>query len=289
MDADEEKHRHVDIATLSIPAAVAASGFGPGEISDFVLEAPAHVIDQLLECDDSQANQTHNAAAPCIEGIVDLTVATHLVPGITEEEFVNLLHDDEHASTSIPGYHDDDEEKGRLLGDSTNSGDSDNATAFVSVAADAFVQTFQDVGDDKAVTLNSFSSSIQTAGGIHEAFLLNIPAHRVESDTKQQYGGTTHEAIDEKFVLALPELAGTTSFRTSAATHTIREGALAPLPTDVRRVELQASTIIVPSARGEASREVHLDLVVDRKVPLIGWIRNTCLWFVCSLVYWSCS
>lgn len=277
MDADKDKHHHVDIATLSIPAAMAASGFGPGDVSDFVLEAPARVIDQLLECDDNQANETHNATAPCIEGIVDLTVATHLVPGITEEEFVNLLHDDEHASTSIPGYHDEDEEKGRLLGDSTNSGDSDNATAFVSVAADAFVHTFQDVGDDivhKGVTQSSFSSSIKTAGGIHEAFLLTIPAHKAAGDTKEQYGGTSHEEIDEKFILALPEVAGTTSFRTSTATatQTIHEGALAPLPTDVTRVELQVSTIIVPSARGEASREVHLDLVVDRKVPLIGYV-----------------
>lgn len=273
MEEEKDKHRHVDIATLSIPAAVAASGFGPGDVSDFVLEAPARVIDQLLECDESQSNQTHGTVSPCIEGIVDLTVATHLVPGITEEEFVNLLHDEEHASTSIPGYHDEDEEKGRLLGDSTNSGDSDNATVFVSVAADAFVQSFQDVGDD-IKPQNSFSSSIRTAGGggIHEAFLLNFPAHRAASDTKQQYGGTTHEDIDEKFVLALPEVAGTTSFRTSAATHTIRESAFAPLPTDVRRVELQASTIIVPSARGEASKEVHLDLVVDRKVPLIGYV-----------------
>mmetsp|Transcript_17505 Transcript_17505/g.27448 ORF Transcript_17505/g.27448 Transcript_17505/m.27448 type:complete len:652 (+) Transcript_17505:40-1995(+) len=280
MDVDKDKHRHdVDIATLSIPAAAAASGFGPGDVSDFVLEAPARVIDQLLECDDSQANQmhNHNAAAPCIEGILDLTVATHLVAGITEEEFVNLLHDDENTSTSVSGHHDHDEERGRLLADSTNSGDSDNATAFVSVAADAFVQTLQDVSEDiehKAVTQSSFSSSIQTAGGVHEAFLLNIPAHkqhRAASDNKQYYGRTTHEGADEKFVLALPEVAGTTSFRTSA-TNTIHEGALAQLPTDVTRVELQVSTIIVPSTHGEASREVHLDLVVDRKVPLVGYI-----------------
>ena len=284
MDVDKEKHRHVDIATLSIPANVAAAGFELGDGTDFVLEASARVIDQLLECDDSQNNnQTHHVAAPCIEGVLDLTVATHLVSGITEEEFVNLLHADDNASTSIPGYHDQDEERGRLLGDSTNSGDTDNATAFVSVAADAFVQTFQDIGDNdnmhKAVTQSSFCSSIQTAvgthAGMHEAFLLNIPAHRAASDNKQHYGGTTKEETDEKFVLALPEVAGTTSFRTSAATNTIvPEGALAPLPTDVTHVELQVSTMIVPSTRGgtEASREVHLDLVVDRKVPMVGYV-----------------
>ncbi len=130
MDVDnKEKHRHVDIATLSIPATVAATGVELGDGTDFVIEAPARVIDQLLECDGSQ-NQT---TAPCIEGVLDLTVATHLVPGITEEEFVNLLHADGNASTSVPGHHhDQDEEKGRLLeDDSNNSGETDNATAFV--------------------------------------------------------------------------------------------------------------------------------------------------------------
>eukprot|EP00986_Skeletonema_menzelii_P021373 scaffold34322_cov160-Skeletonema_menzelii.AAC.3 len=276
MDVDKDKHRHVDIATLSIPAAVAATGFEVGDGTDFVLEAPTRVIDQLLEYNDSPNNQTHISAAPCIEGVLDLTAATRLLPGISEGELVKFLHEDDVASTSIPGHHDQDEEKGHLLGDSTNSGDTDNATAFVSVAADAFVHTHQDVGDDtrhKAVTQSSFCSSIQTAGGMHEAFLLNIPEHRAGSVNKQQYGGTNKGDTDGKFVLALPEVAGTTSFRTSAATHTIvNEGAFAPLPTDVAHVELQVSTIIVPNAHGESLREVHLDLVVDRKVPLVGYV-----------------
>jgi drug/metabolite transporter (DMT)-like permease len=274
MDVDnKEKHRHVDIATLSIPATVAATGVELGDGTDFVIEAPARVIDQLLECDGSQ-NQT---TAPCIEGVLDLTVATHLVPGITEEEFVNLLHADGNASTSVPGHHhDQDEEKGRLLeDDSNNSGETDNATAFVSVAADPFVQTFQDIGDSvrKSLTQSSFSTSIQTAG-VHEAFLLIIPAHRASGN--KHYGGAKEvDTDDDKFVLALPEVVGrTTSFRTSAGTNIITEGALAPLPTDVTHVELQVSTIIIPSTRdgAEASREVHLDLVVDRQVPLVGYV-----------------
>ncbi len=286
MDVDKEdnKHQHVEIATLSIPAAVAAAGFELGDGTDFVLEAPSSVIHQLLEGEnDSQNNnQTHNSAAPCIEGVLDLTAATRLVPGISEDEFVNFLHEDEIASPSIPGHHDQDEEKGHLLGDSSNSGansgDTDNATAFVSVAADAFVHTHQDVCDEtrhKAVTQSSLCSSIQTEGGVHEAFLLNIPTHRAANNINKQqhYGGTNQGDTDEKFVLALPEVAGTTSFRTSVATHSIvNEGAFAPLPTDVAHVELQVSTIIVPNAHGESSREVHLDLVVDRKVPLIGYV-----------------
>ena len=274
MDVDTEKHRHVDIVTLSIPAAVAATGFEFGDGTDFVIEASARVIDQLLECDGSQNNnQTHNGTtAPCIEGVLDLTVATHLVPGITEEEFVNLLQDKN--ASAVP--HDQDEEKGRLLGESTNSSDTDNATAFVSVAADPFAQTFQDIGDSvpkSSVTQSSFCSSIQTAG-MHEAFLLNIPAHRA-IDNKQHYGGTKEVDNDEEFLLALPDVVGTASFRSSAVGRSITEGALAPLPTDVTHVELRASTIIIPSKKRkgtEASREIHLDLVVDRKVPMVGYV-----------------
>ncbi|KAL7446174.1 hypothetical protein ACHAXM_010040 [Skeletonema potamos] len=267
MDVEKEK-KHVDIATLSIPATAAATGFEFGDGTDFVIEAPIRVIDKLVECDGAQNLRT----ASCIEGVFDLTLATHLVPGITEEEFVTLLHADENASTSVPGH---DEEKGRLLGDSTKIGDTDNATAFVSVAADPFVQTFQDIGDSvrKSVTQSSFCASIQTTG-VHEAFLLNIPAHR-KSDKKHHYGGIKEIDDDEKFVLALPEVVGrSTSSRTSAITKTITEGAFAPLPTDVTHVELQVSTIVIPSTRegAEASREVHLDLVVDREVPLVGYV-----------------
>ena len=71
---------------------MAAAGFELGDGTDFVLEAPSRVI-QLLEGEDDDSqnnNQTHNSAAPCIEGVFDLTAATRLVPGISEDEFVNF-------------------------------------------------------------------------------------------------------------------------------------------------------------------------------------------------------
>ena len=83
MDVDKDKHRHdVDIATLSIPATAAATGFEFGDGTDFVIEAPIRVIDKLVECDGAQNLRT----ASCIEGVFDLTLATHLVPGITVRE-----------------------------------------------------------------------------------------------------------------------------------------------------------------------------------------------------------
>lgn len=163
--SDEEKHRHVDIATLVIPSgSVAETGIEVGDGTDFVLEAPTRVIDQLVECaSESDRQQQPNIAdvAPCVESVFDLTVASHLIPDITEEQFVHLLHhaDDKEISSSSSPHAQLDEEKARLLQTESIHGDE---IAFVSIAADPFVQTFQELHSveklDKTVD-GSFSAS----------------------------------------------------------------------------------------------------------------------------------
>ena len=81
-----------------------------GDGTQFVLEASPGVIEQLAEGDVQ-----HQAEEPCIEGDVDLTIASHLVTGITEDEFVGLLHDEapHHVHQTLDAATDGkDEEKG---------------------------------------------------------------------------------------------------------------------------------------------------------------------------------
>lgn len=301
--SDEEKHRHVDIATLVIPSDVAETGIEVGDGTDFVLEAPTRVIDQLVECAaesdrQQQPNIADADAAPCVEGVFDLTVASHLVAGVTEEQFVHLLHhaDDKEISSSPHANVSDnylDEEKTRLLQtESIHSGE----IAFVSIAADPFVQTFQELHAVEELNKTvggsgSFSASIRDShhrkGDLHEAFLLNIPTHHHRITDNSKYHGaikTKEEEADDndnKYVLALPEVVGvggssllSSSTNNISTASRITEGRFAPLPTDVTHVELQVSTVIIPSKdRGtEELREIHLDLVVDRKVPLVGYV-----------------
>lgn len=298
--SDEEKHRHVDIATLVIPSDVAETGIEVGDGTDFVLEAPTRVIDQLVECaaeSDRQQQPNIADAHPCVEGVFDLTVASHLIPDITEEQFVHLLHhaDDKEKISSSP-HAQQVEEKARLLQtESIHSGE----IAFVSIAADPFVQTFQELHSVEELNKTvgdsgSFSASIRDSrhrkGDLHEAFLLNIPTHhhRITDNSKSHGAINTKEEKtddrtdnDNKYVLALPEVVGvggssllSSSTNNISTASRITEGRFAPLPTDVTHVELQVSTVIIPSKdRGtEELREIHLDLVVDRKVPLVGYV-----------------
>ena len=87
-----------------MPTVASESGVQSGDGTSFILEASSHVIDQLVENEYQQQQQyTHHqnhdhsrphVKTPCIEGVVDLEMVSHLVTGITEEEFVDLLHQD---------------------------------------------------------------------------------------------------------------------------------------------------------------------------------------------------
>ncbi|KAL7470761.1 hypothetical protein ACHAXS_011039 [Conticribra weissflogii] len=89
------KNHHVEIATLCMPTVAAESGIQSGDGTNFILEASAAVIDQLVESDQTAYSYSHGTSPPkatCIEGVVDLERVSSLVTGVSGEEFVDLLH-----------------------------------------------------------------------------------------------------------------------------------------------------------------------------------------------------
>ncbi|KAL7543009.1 hypothetical protein ACHAXR_012308, partial [Thalassiosira sp. AJA248-18] len=169
-------------ATLSLPAAAAGTGVISGDGTNFVLEAPTHIIEQLIESESQQQQQQQQQQKqPCIEGVVNLEVASHLVKGISEEEFIGMLHHDvphaprhhrqntpiipmepvDEVSASPATAQRNDEEKGLQWRQSANvkefqSGEdhpllsssyisADKTTACMSLSADPFVHTLAQV------------------------------------------------------------------------------------------------------------------------------------------------
>jgi len=89
------KNNHVEIATLCMPTVAAESGIQSGDGTNFILEASAAVIDQLVESEQTSHGYCQGTSPPkatCIEGVVDLEMVSHLITGVSDEEFVDLLH-----------------------------------------------------------------------------------------------------------------------------------------------------------------------------------------------------
>ncbi len=148
----------------------------------------------------------------------------------------------------------------------------------------------------------------------NEAFLLSVPT-KGKDDTKDTNSsdynsgdGEVEKSCENVFVLALPETPLTSAddgmslasntFRSSIASAATAimsaaadeispffENAFAPLPSDVRNIELRVSTATAYFDNSRASgvnakdledmsemQAVHLDVVVDRRVPMIGYV-----------------
>ncbi|KAL9181636.1 hypothetical protein ACHAXT_010441 [Thalassiosira profunda] len=321
--ADVHRHHDVEIATLSLPAAASDGGVVLGDGTQFVLEASPGVIEQLAEGDIQQQTEV-----PCIEGVVDLTIASHLVAGITEDEFVGLLHDDApHHVHQTPTR---DEEKAvelrqsgedqPLLHGATTAG-ADDDTAKCTLSADPFVQTLSEVHhareDKEAIVIGATDalSSSHDRSFLHpnkeqpgdtgettisrEAFLLSVPNNAKQPDSLGE--GPSNGVSAEtggKFVLALPEMhqeqpaqSAEMAKKEGAVDYFIRDSiptaaetvvdlvdhAFDPLPTDVQHVDLRVSITEVPVPNKDGGgfhneEAVHLDVVVDRKVPILGYV-----------------
>ena len=297
------------------------------------MEGQSRVIDQFAESNNGQHQLQKQ---PCIEGVVDLEVVSHLVSGITDDEFVGLLHHDVHDPNAR--HLDYNEEKSLeglpLLQKPLNNPALGRHTKCISLPADAFIHTLVEVhqqnniegddGDDftrvstiggsgvvDVASRHSFRPSSLLPSYIHgghhnidtgatvsrEAFLLSVPKQSEESVVSgSHYGKNTMQSTDgEMFVLALPETNKANedesdthtkltkasdvfgSFRSSNVADAIAneiEHVFDPLPTDVQSVDLRVSIIPLSSTteKGVQQEEVHLDAVIDRKVPLIGYI-----------------
>ena len=276
------------------------------------------MIDHLV--DNDQLSELQNATYrsseishsktmnPHIEGVVDIEMISHLVTGVTESEFVDLLQPDlahaEHG-TGVKDEPSQNDEESQLLRQSTNED-----TYCIAVPSDPFLNVTAEFHEEVSVEYAGLSSINETkvssnhspypmgaenANGNNistkkEAYLLSIPTTEGGDRDCNAFsidGDTSVKAEDSVFLLAVPEMTATSgSIRSSAITHNTLytsvddlqnriEHPFTPLPTDVQHLELRVSTAITTdgSALHHPEEEgLHLDLVVDRKVPAIGYI-----------------
>jgi len=249
---------------LSIPAVAAEVGIEEGDGTNFILGAQSSTIHNITQHDQHQ---------PCIEGVVDLELVSHLVTGVTNSEFVDLLqHDVQHPQH----LEEKSEEDQHLLQNSNLPTSSD--TAYLSLSADPFVHTLVEVhnhnekepgdvdGSGYSVQKSFVSRPRSDTEVSREAFLLSVP--KADDDENKHYSSTDNDT----YVLAVPETKGVAGFL-QASTANNDEDAINtrhvfdPLPTDITNLDLRVSII------SEGLQEVvHLDVVVDRQVPFIGYV-----------------
>lgn len=261
-----------------------------------------HLVDNDLAAQDTTygslevSNSRTMTSNPHIEGVVNLDIVSHLVPGVTEAEFVDLVHA-QHDSVLGESLKEDEESQ---LKHSLN-----DETSFLVVPSDPFMNVSAEFQQDSAVEYNrltsvnelkesSYPSDVHdNEGTAREAYLLSIPTHeeREDDENNSSKGDEANSKASNVFVLAVPaaaakdELSLQTSVVTHSSTigHTRREDlqsmiehAFAPLPTDVQQIELRVSTAITTDGSTILHRpgedQLHLDIVVDRKVPPIGYI-----------------
>jgi hypothetical protein len=249
-------HRHhVEIATLSLPAAASASGVQTGDGTEFVLQASAHVIGQLVDSEQQtqqqiqrqidqsgggvHAHQNQNPHpptinAPCVEGVVDLEMVSQLVSGVTEKEFVHLLHQDasrglthhdvvgEHENSTVASrtrmssigdvdlelmIAEDGGEHQSLLQQSLNENGA--TTACLSLSADPFVHTLGEIHHQEQMTKDK--SVVED--GDEVTFVETIEASdAVDTDFRNSYYPEGIEKEDdgqvtvsrEAFLLSIP-------------------------------------------------------------------------------------
>ncbi|CAJ1969368.1 unnamed protein product [Cylindrotheca closterium] len=243
-----------------------------------------------------------------IEGIVDLDELRDLVPGIDEDEFATLLHTHQQANGDDDDDDDDEDnttllstlfhldEQSHLLGDIESE---QQELEDVPVSADAFLET---IANAMPPTEVSRANKTQTYETSNQAFLLSVPMTNASLASGEE----------QTLVLAMPEIneseplimeesevqAGDLNeegeedddeyhgFVDMVRQYSEYLPQIPSLPTDVQDVELVATHTIAehtPSAEekvdGEEEEEeeeeehiAHLDLIVERKVPLIGYV-----------------
>lgn len=233
----------------------------------------------------------------CIQAVVDLTKLSELVD-VTEDEFVVGLH---REANELPFSPDSGEGGGDDLSlgsaavgggglslrSATVGGDEETpllpshrrqATSDVTLGVSPFEEALADVlppaaaaaedaSKDRLETPATTTTSEDDAELGHDAFLLEVP---------QQSGEADHH-----YVLAMPEIQATHEdvsimSRESFLPRLEKAFSMLPthLPTDIQDVQLEATSVPVAAAKKDGfpiATELHLDLVVKRKVPFIGY------------------
>ena len=169
---------------MSIPAV--AAGIEEGDGTNFILGAQSNTIHNINKHDQHQ---------PCIEGVVNLELVSHLIEGVTDSEFVDLLQHDVQGSRQT--IEEKSEEDQHLL---QNSNLPTSSTAYLSLSADPFVHTLVEVHNhnEKEGAINESEFSVQKSfvsrprsdtevTTTREAFLLSVPKPDGVDASNNQY------------------------------------------------------------------------------------------------------
>ncbi|CAJ1969370.1 unnamed protein product [Cylindrotheca closterium] len=287
----------VETATLVLPDDTLRRG------DEFILQTTSEIAAATSDAPLQQGGHTIH-----IEGIVDLDELRDLVPGIDEDEFASLLHshqqdnddDDDEDNTTLLSTLLNIDEQSHLLGDIESE---QQELEDVPVSADAFLET---IANAMPPTEVSRANKTQTYETSNQAFLLSIPTNATSTASgEEQTLVLAMPEINESEPLIMEESevpAGDSNMEGEANEEDddeyhgfvdmVRQYSeylpqIPALPTDVQDVELVAHAVIenVPFAEAhtmdkddygkdeeEEEQIAHLDLIVERKVPLIGYV-----------------
>ena len=257
-EGEDEDCTLVEFATLVLPSDAEDVGIQSGDGTQIHLEGSAL----------AGANIDTTPTAAHIEGVVDLDDLSMLIPGVTGKELVGLLNqevqDTDTATTAEEDIREEtaDEEMPLV---SRPRGES------IALSADPFVETLAQTmipssPDSQGHPVTKLETTNHEA---HEAFLLSIPA-------TQQSSTITSPEDHDRMILALPEIETNKDEVEEEEDFPALVKRYSTLPTDIQHVELHATsampTVDEASKKKPCEEEIHLDLVIERKVPLIGYV-----------------
>lgn len=279
----------VETATLVLPDDTLRRG------DEFILQTTTEIANDITDTPIQYGGHTIH-----IEGIVDLDGLTDLVDGIDEDEFVTLLHtnrqdneDEEDNTTFLSSiFHLD--EQSHLLGDIES--DYQQELEDVPVSANPFLESLASTMPATNVSQTNKTETYETS---NQAFLLSVN------------NATSAAGEDQGFVLAMPEITESEPLvieesevqpgdaniegeddadgEVHGFVDLVRQYSeylphIPALPTDVQDVELVAHTIAEHISLtkphkaekvdddGDEDQIAQLDLIVERKVPLVGYV-----------------
>jgi len=285
--ADASSSAHVELATLTVPD---DSQLERGAKRQAILHVSKETTTALITdtADDAAASTAEGGGAAVvddsnvtqIQAVIDLEKLGRLAHA-TEDEFVTGLHREanNHAfnpddSMEVEGAdYEADEGTETAVDDETSlieaSAPSPKRKGDIPLEINCFADAVKDTHHTNTLTradslmVDNTCCTTTTEENVlvgHDAFLLEVP---------QQKGGEE----EHHFVLALPEVQQPSStIIEERRQFPILKRAMtmmsAHLPTDIKDVQLEATTVPVD----KVASELHLDLVIKREVPTIGFV-----------------
>lgn len=217
-----------------------------------------------------------------IQAVVDLKQLSELAGCEDLDEFVEGLYRDMEENKESEDSIFSADEEADLLSISSPTRVVEDLTVLAAPFVDILRESAP-VPDDSRTFLSDFieASTIGTKDHednyhnvAHEAFLLDIPLQQDGIEPKHHH-----------FLLALPEiqLDHEDTVSESSEQFSLLERAFSILPSDVQEINFEATTTTVPlesathyqnemEEGNAATAEIHLDLIVKRSVPIIGYI-----------------